>query len=93
MFFNGSNNSIEVRNNRHINNFQNGQNNTIFTKRNGNNLILNNNNNNNSVNNIIIGNNSGNTSVFNYKGKNISVKFIKNNKEINKLSKISKKIN
>ena len=85
MFFNGSNNSIEVRNNRHINSFQNGSNNTIFTKRNGNNLILNNNNNNN--------NNSGNTSVFNYKGKNISVNFMGNNKEINKLRKISKKIN
>ena len=82
--FNGSDNSIEVRKNRHINNIQNGSNNIIFTKRNNNNLILNNNNNNNSANNIIIRNNNINTSVFNYKGQNISVNYQGNKNELSK---------
>ena len=88
--FNGSDNSIEVRKNRHINNIQNGSNNIIFTKRNNNNLILNNNNNNNSANNIIIRNNNINTSVFNYKGQNISLTLKGNNDEISK--KINKNL-
>ena len=84
--FNGFNNSIEVRNNRHINSFQNGSNIIIFTKRNNNNLILSNNDNNsnNSVNNIIMRNNNGNKSVFNDKGKHISLTFKGKNDEIRK---------
>ena len=75
--FNGSNNKIEVnQDNQNINNFQNGTNNIIFTKKNHRSIILNDNKNNN--------NNNKKKKTIKYKGKNITITMGGNNKKISK---------